>query len=263
VLLLQQQPQPYMPTSQMTILYAYAEAEEEDGDVNSADCLGRWLQEHGGAVQELGLKGSMSGIVDFGLPFRCLTQLQDMTLDECYLHEYDYTSQDTADQPSSSSDSDSSGSGSTNHLAGLSSLTSLDLTGVAFAWPGCGDALSALTNLRELRLCNVQLGEEDETAPALSMPLQQLTALTVVMHPQIVERNSSAGVLAQLTGLRKLIVQHMELQPTAMEHLVALTNMTELECSYKRRVVRYMHPAEFKTFHAVSEVGGTRCTLFL
>jgi hypothetical protein len=215
----------------------------------------------------------MRGIVDFRLPFNCLTQLQDLTLDECYLHEYDYTSQDTADLPSSSN-SNSDSSSSTDHLARLSSLTSLDVTGVAFSWPGSGGAHSALKNLRELRLCNVQLGEEDEIAPDLSLllPLQQLTALTVVMHPQIVERKSSARVLAQLTGLRKLIVQHMELQPTAMESFVALTHLTELECSYQRKLLSYMQPDQFKTFHAVSEVSdasGTQwfcvapgCTLY-
>jgi hypothetical protein len=236
----------------------------EEGEGNSADCLARWLEQHGGALQELSLKGSEGGIIDFRIPFKSLTQLQDLTLDECYLHEYDYTSQDTADQPSSSSDSDSdsSSSSSTEHLAGLCSLTKLDLTGVAFAWPGLGGAVSVLTTLRELRLCSVQLGGEDESAPDLSMllPLKQLTSLTVVEHPVV--SKASAKLLAQLKGLRQLIVQHMEVEPTAMESFVALTNLTELECSYQQQLARYMQPGAFKMFYAVSKVSGVQCALF-
>jgi hypothetical protein len=93
------------------------------------------------------------------------------------------------------------------------------------------------------------------------LPLQHLTALSVVSYPEINE--AGARALAQLTGLRQLSVQHMELQPTAMERFVALTNLTALECSYQRKLLSYMHPDEFKTLHAVSEVGGTttQCAL--
>jgi hypothetical protein len=59
----------------------------------------------------------------------------------------------------------------------------------------------------------------------------------------------------------QLFVQQMELPPTVMESFVSLTNLTELECSYERKLLSYMQPDQFKTFHAVSEVGGTRCML--
>jgi hypothetical protein len=218
--------------------------DEEEAEGNIANSLARWLEKHGGALTELNLTGSEGGIIDFRLPFQRLTQLQDLRLDECYLHEYEYTSQGNADQPSSSSSS-------AGPLAGLSSLTYLDLADVAFAWPGSGDALSALTNLRELRLYSVQLGGEEEPAPNLDMllPLQQLTALTVAAHPMIEE--PGARVLAQLTGLRQLSIQHMEMTPKAMESFVALTNLTQLQCSYESFELQ---PQKFKTFRAVSEV---------
>jgi hypothetical protein len=44
-----------------------------------------------------------------------------------------------------------------------------------------------------------------------------------------------------------------------MDRSVVFTNLTELECSYERKLLSYMQPDEFKTFRDVSEVGGTQC----
>jgi hypothetical protein len=128
-------------------------------------------------------------------------------------------------------------------------LTALTLANVGFDWRAGIRGISALTRLQQLLLRNLEDEHGDGAGEGVNwfspLPqLRQLTALTVEWDTY----NSpgpcaadAAAVVAQLTGLRSLELCVQGLTAVGMACLLALTNLTKLQCCYSTVLRRPSH----------------------
>jgi hypothetical protein len=185
--------------------------------------LGEWLQKYGSAVQHLTICGKefldlylMYDNLQVELPYAQLRQLQSLSCEACALEELGVI-------PASSGNSSSSA------LSLLTSLTALDLDNVYLGLDGGIQGISALTGLRELTL--LQFGSNDSSDSSLLLHLPQLTALTIDKGGYCDSAHTVAAVV-QLTQLRSLCLGIYSVEASDAAVLAALTNLTELHCSY-------------------------------
>jgi hypothetical protein len=213
-------------TDLVYVLEELEDDEAKDQQLARTMSFTRWLATHGSSVQHLELLGPRENSrmhrehLTIELPFTQLQQLQSFTCELCVLAEH----QDRA-------------SSSSSPLSSMTSLTALTLWHVGLDWQAGIQGISALTHLRQLTLDNLRDKDDEEIVDCCSLscsPLLQLprlTALTVIQ-----ENNSSpveaAALVAQLTGLRSLELGIGKLPAVGMACLLALTNLTKLNCSY-------------------------------
>jgi hypothetical protein len=234
-----------------TIIYAKTES------------LAEWLLKHGSAVQHLTISGAQLYELyeDFeelqvAMPFAQLRQLRSLSLSgPCRIYPLG--------DPACS-----------DPWSLLTSLTALGIDCVQGIDFDCCDGIagiSTLTGLRELSLYGPgEVFSAGADSPLLH--LQQLTALSIGEMPEGTVR--AAAVITQLTSLRRLDWMVRDLKASQAAGLAALTNLTELHCSYsteraagassalKGRSVRCMLP-EHKHLHLFSTVSPARLCVAL